>query len=426
MAREHAPIQIGLPPEEAWRVDRPMPATFLAFVAGDELPDPGDAFLAARAAFGREPTDVEPLPHEDARVAWGFAFRVARRAHPVLVWCERADGSGADGEARDARWVLFVESLLERAAPVDDAVALAGTVADAAGGRLRLLLDPGLGLVWSADEARRAFVADTGELPRGTTVDEHVVYRVETIARASAGRLHWIRTIGLERVGRPELEMIEVPAALAPVAAQLVDALAARFVGEDPPHAGVPFEAGGELRVALVPLGEYLETVASDVVGGPGDRRPEPGRPRAVVAAAGRRGTLRPVWVAPVAELERLARNETGLFLTTRAVEVRERLARATWEDFASLRARRSGDPALAFVAKVARAHSEAGREHVWIEVDSADRAGGTGTLVREPGPPERIAFSRDDVGDWRVAGPATGGGEIGPDRAALLGSLAG
>ena len=113
-SREHLPIRIGLPPEPAWAMARPVPTTYIAFVAGDEMPDPGEAFLAAGRAYGAEPAEVEPLAHEDARVAWAFAFSVPGRAARVMIWCEEADAAQLpDGAARDARWVVFVESLLE-------------------------------------------------------------------------------------------------------------------------------------------------------------------------------------------------------------------------------------------------------------------------------------------------------------------------
>ncbi|MEY5033321.1 MAG: hypothetical protein RL354_2352, partial [Planctomycetota bacterium] len=58
MAREHMPIQIGLPPEAAWAMAQPAPISYIAFVEGDELPDPGDAFTAAGESFGVAPQDV--------------------------------------------------------------------------------------------------------------------------------------------------------------------------------------------------------------------------------------------------------------------------------------------------------------------------------------------------------------------------------
>ena len=63
-SRDHLPIQIGLPVEREWQVAEPAPLSYIAFIAGEQMPDPGEAFLAAGCAFASEPRDVEPLPIE--------------------------------------------------------------------------------------------------------------------------------------------------------------------------------------------------------------------------------------------------------------------------------------------------------------------------------------------------------------------------
>ena len=128
MAREHMPIQIGLPAEAAWEMQEPAPVSYLAFVTGDAMPDPGDAFTAIGETFGAAPQGVEPVPVEDDRVAWAFGCSLPSRAARLMVWCEHAlEGVSPDGRASDARWVLFVETLLERDRAVADSVALAAS-----------------------------------------------------------------------------------------------------------------------------------------------------------------------------------------------------------------------------------------------------------------------------------------------------------
>ncbi|MFN5496792.1 MAG: hypothetical protein ACK5C3_09490, partial [bacterium] len=127
MAREHQPIQIGLPPESAWRVAEPAPISIVAFVDGGELPDPGDAFLAAGRAFGAEPTSVEPLPVDEPSIHWAFSFEVAGRTSRVLLWCEAArPGQSPDNRAPDARHLIVVQAILEPSTP-DDAARAAAT-----------------------------------------------------------------------------------------------------------------------------------------------------------------------------------------------------------------------------------------------------------------------------------------------------------
>ena len=420
MSREHMPIQIGLPPEAAWEVAEPAPISYIAFVVGEEMPDPGAAFVAAGESFGTAPQDVEPLPIEDDRVVWAFAFALPGRAARVMLWCEHAiEGASPDGRAGEAKWVVFAETLLEASRAVDDAVALAATVARTGGARTRIVYDPGLGVAFARADIDRLFI-DSAEGRAGELVDERHLYRVELVARDRAKGPFWISTVGLARVARPELEMLEVPLGDVRAALELVDALAARFVGEALPHAGVPFEAGPGLRLALVPAHEVIETLAAGAAGDAGDRRGLPRGPRAAICAAGRRGAFRQVWITPFDELAQLSRNEAGLFLAPRVSVVRERAARGSWGAFAAAFARPHGE--AVFLAKVARGEREGERTHVWLAVDRADRDGGHGTLAMATGATETVPFAIGQVGDWRIVGLRPDLAEVGPESAGLLG----
>jgi hypothetical protein len=263
-------------------------------------------------------------------------------------------------------------------------------------------------------------------MPAGALADERHLYRIELRSRG-AGTPMWITTVGLARVGKPELELIEVPERLAAAALELLDALAARFICDELPHAGVPFEAGNGLSCALVPAAEVAETVSPGVAGSPSDRTRLDGWPRAAVCSAGQRGSFRKIWTPPVDELDRLARHDAGLYLSLRVVEVRERLARATWPDFMQAHAAHRGRPSVAFLAKVARAQPESSaetREHVWISVDEVTSMGGRGSVAQAPREgvtPPVLGFTLDEIGDWRVVGLRDGEDSIGPDRADRL-----
>jgi hypothetical protein len=436
--REHMPIQIGLPAEPAWAVAEPAPISYLAFVTGDELPDPGAAFTAAGESFGLAPQDVEPLPIEDDRVAWAFSFSLPNRGARAMLWCEHAiEGASPDGKASDARWVIFIETLLEQSRAVDDAIALAATVARAGAARTRLVFDPSLGVAWGRAEIDELLLG-TGMHASGELIDERHLYRVELVARDRTNGPYWIATVGLARAGLPELELLEVPVAHVRAGLELVDALAARLLARDGasglelPHAGVPFEAGPGLRVALVPALEAAETLAPGVPGDAGDRRGLPPGPRAAICAAGKRGAFRQVWVSPIEELACLSRNEAGLYLAPRVSLVRERVARRTWSAFrdafqrhattttATATATAAASDA-AFLAKISRGDAEGTREHVWITVEHADADGGRGILGRAGAEPERVEFTLDRLGDWRIVGLRAELPEVGPESARLL-----
>ena len=417
MAREHTPIQIGLPPEAAWEMAQPATTQYIAFVAGDEMPDPGDAFIAAGESFGVAPQQVAPMPVEAEVVAWAFEFRVPSRGERLMLWCERVEeGQTPDRQVTDARWAIFIESVLEPSRPVEDAVALAATVARAGGARTRLVFTPDLALIFNAEDVRRLFLAS----PPGQLLDERHLYRIEVVAKDRANGPYWLSTVGFWRIGRPELEMLEIPAEELRPALELLDALASRLATEPLPGAGVPFEAGVDLRIALVPAAEAAETLDAGMPGSLEDRKRLARGPRAAVCAAGKRGSFRAVWMPPHDELQAIARGERALFLAPRVVEVRERRARAEWGAFVASFAEHGAGGARAHYAKVAVANSDAnsgdGVEHMWIEVESADANGVRGVADRgeTDGPDGRPSASRaasqiacpmDRVGDWLVRG---------------------
>ena len=442
MAREHMPIQIGLPAEPAWQLAELEPTTFLAFLAGDELPDPGDAFLAAQRAFGVEPESAEPLPVTDEGVAWAFSFRIPRREHFVAVWCERAGpGASPDGLAPNARWAIAVQSILatephaQGLVPppaVADAVALAATAAGVGTARTELLYDAEQRAAYLPEDFREIFLGEsTPELGRCALADESLLFRVELVARDAANGPYWLHTAGLARLGRPELELVEIPASLVAPAVALLEALAGRFVGDEPPHAGVPFEAGSGVAVALVPAAEAIETLAAGAPGGAEDRARRGLRgPRAVVCAAGRRGAFRAVWMPPLEELARLSSGDAALELPPSSVVVTERRARLHWARF--IDASRGARPLSArFEVKLGRTRDGGGAasaeplEHRWHDFVSGDEHGGIARApATEPGSgadAREFAFTLAEVTDWRVFDLREDVREIGPGSSRLL-----
>lgn len=435
MAREHLPIQIGLPRESAWEMEEYPSSRYVAFVCGDELPDPADAFDALGESFGVAPQDIAPLPTNADEVQWAFRCRIPGRTSPILVWCERVGAADIpDGEVADARWSILVEALLELADPLLDAARLGAIVARAGGTRTRLMLNPDLGVVYRIDEMKRLFLAKRA----GEFLDERHLFRVEIGARDRAHGPFWLTTVGLHRVARPEMEMLEIPADELHAALAMVDAIAARFVSTPLPAAGVPFEAGAGLLVALVPVAEVIETISPEMPGGPSDRVKLPRAPRAAICAAGKRGAFRPVWVPPHEVLQKLTRGESGLLRSERETEVQERLARLEWPAFLHALSSRAQHPARQFYAKVAETSADDVVEHVWLEVVEANedsvygrklgadglRAGAVeASTASEANSLVSAPITR--LSDWAVTGVITPKAaspiEVGPQTASLL-----
>ena len=443
MAREHLPIQIGLPRESAWEMEEYPSSRYVAFVCGDELPDPADAFDALGESFGVAPQDIAPLPTDADEVQWAFRCRIPSRTSPILVWCERVGAADIpDGEIADARWSILVEALLELADPLLDAARLGAIVARAGGTRTRLMLNPDLGVVYRLDEIKRLFLAKRA----GEFLDERHLFRVEIGARDRAHGPFWLTTVGLHRVARPEMEMLEIPADELHAALAMVDAIAARFVSTPLPAAGVPFEAGAGLSVALVPVAEVIETISPEMPGGPSDRVKLPRAPRAAICAAGKRGAFRPVWVPPHEVLQKLTRGESGLLRSERETEVQERLARLEWPAFLHAFSSRAQHPARQFYAKVAETRDENLAdggvehvwEHVWLEVVDANESSVCGRKLGADGlRAGAVGASTDSaanslvtapitrLSDWAVTGVITPKAaspiEVGPQTASLL-----
>jgi len=201
------------------------------------------------------------------------------------------------------------------------------------------------------------------------------------------------------------------------VGLELVDALAARSVEEELPPAGVPFDAGEGLRVALVPAHEAIEALAPSAPGGAADRRSLPPGPRAAICAAGKRGAFRQVWMPPLEALELLASGQAGLFIAPRVSAMRARLARETLGVFRRLHERRNLG-AAEFLAKVVRAGAADAREHCWIAVDALGPEGGSGVSMQAGEAPRRVEFAVAELSDWRVLGMSPELPEIGPENA--------
>ncbi|MFM7052775.1 MAG: DUF4026 domain-containing protein, partial [Planctomycetota bacterium] len=267
----------------------------------------------------------------------------------------------------------------------------------------------------------------------GELVDERQLYRIEVVARDRVNGPFWLSTVGMGRLLKPELELLEIPAPLLRTALELLDATAARLVTAGLPHAGVPFEVGPEVRCALVPAREAAETIATDAAGGEHDRHRLPPGPRAAICAAGKRGTYRQVWTPPIEALDQLASGRAALYLAARVVDARARLARRTWPALVHAFASRTAPDACLISAKILLAEGggtttdePAARAYAWLDLDEADASGGSGTLAHDVpsiglAAGAKLSFELPAISDWRAHGLRADAPEIGPESATLL-----
>ena len=95
------------------------------------------------------------------------------------------------------------------------------------------------------------------EIVEPLLADEELEPAVESLWWVSAsqrepGSPAWLKTSGLNRLGLPELEFLEVPVPLVPTSAHLLDELAARIAEDGPPPPGTRMAVGPELELRAV------------------------------------------------------------------------------------------------------------------------------------------------------------------------------
>ena len=96
------------------------------------------------------------------------------------------------------------------------------------------------------------------EMVEPLLADEKLEPAVESLWWVSAsqrepGSPAWLKTSGMNRLGLPELEFLEVPVPLVPTTAHLLDELAARIAEDGPPPPGTRMAVGPELELRCGP-----------------------------------------------------------------------------------------------------------------------------------------------------------------------------
>lgn len=415
----------------AWALPEIEPTNLLALWPDDQAPCADEIVRAFAARAGGDVEVLEELESDPLRLTWAIALRVPGREEPLVAWTEPAHPLDPEERealgVRDCRWIVGVETRLDRADPltsfVDLVRLLAGSLADAPA-----VLDVNTARWFKREELEETFGNDEVEPP----VD--VLWVIHGVAPAGDGDGEgdaaqggvWLHTHGLWRCGAPELEMLEVPVDRADCAAELIGDVAGLLLERTPPEPGEPFEIGTDLRVVLQPWQEVARFVDDGAPGGEADRRDEDEHAhvgvRAAICAERPAGRMRAIWVWPEEVVRRLAEDEAGVYMTRRATERQGRLARAGWCQlamaFATWSRRRTelnglADSVLFGVkAGFAMDHDPTSREHLWFEVLAFDGDRVHAALVNQPLQVKRIErgaeiwVDRADVSDWIVRTP--------------------
>jgi len=412
----------------AWAIDDPEPTNLVALWPDAQPPSRMEVFTAFASVAGESVEVIDDVGERSPEFEWASIIKVPGFDRPIAVWTEAARPMG-EAELEVAGgvrcpWVVGIEGVLEEVDPLRDYTGLMRLLLRALPDA-PAILDVTTSRWTSRDSLDSMFERESVEPPAD------VLWIVEARRRDDDhARPCWLRTRGLARCGRPELEMLDVPGPETETAAQVLSGMASMLFESEPPDPGVTWLIGHELGVTLVPWESLAEDVAERVVGGPVDRMHDGDVPSAVVCDVdGDGGGPDLTRLSPARVIHRLAGEDAcGLYWTERATRRQSDLARAGWDQFATAWAamRRSGtldeeQPPAVFGLKAGYPiadRPELNHEHIWFRVRGFVDDGVEAELVNEPvhdvglTAGDRAVVDPDRVADWLVV---TKYGSFGP-----------
>lgn len=386
---ELAPLSIAVPWTEP---GPPAPET----IADD---------MRSRAGRTVELLGAEMGP-EDSGLLWSAVFSMEGLAAPIFVWLEETDQPTVQHAADAAgvpehQWTMVWQTRLEG----KDAVADWGMILRTIGWSW-----PGTPAIHDVELSRWVM---REEIVEPLLANESLEPALESLWWVSAsqresGSPAWLKTSGLNRLGLPELEFLEVPVSLVPTAAHLLDELAARIAEDGPPPPGTRMAVGPELELRAFPPREVLSVLPQDTPGQLSDREPD-APPSIVFTGPEKIGVTRPTWPPATRVLQRLADETCVVYRATRSTKRRAHLARQTWDELGMIHAKMTRLDVKALVAVKAAFGPESAREHCWLRVEALQGNCASGVLDSDahmvPGLNEGDIHqvNRDEISDWCV-----------------------
>ncbi len=439
----------GARTDSAWPLEQEPTDLLVLWPGGDDAPTQTEVLAALRTHLGDGLEILEEVEPPSPDVQWAIAARFAGHSVPLVIWTQPAapvpEGELGDPAAETCRWVIGFESLLVRSDPLSSYMFLMKILASAFA-QAPAILDLNSTMVLSREHLDEAY-GESGGASIEPAADE--LWMIHAVHAPEEGRdpnepsgVVWLHTHGLWRCGLPELEMLEVPAANASTAAELLNDVAALMFEFPPPAPGEPYAVGDELDVTFQPWQEVVRTMDSSVPGGHDDRQgiaeenPHVGV-RAVVCGAAMRGSFRQVWTWPREVVERLESDDATIYMTQRATRRQARMARMRWGEFATafVAAQKAAlidveNPSAVFLLKAGFPVDEemgsdgSAKEHLWFEAHRFNGDGADATLINQPVSVgtlkrgDRVHVRRDEISDWQVQ---TVAGSFGPQDVSEL-----
>ena len=397
-------------PVDPWGLPKPTPTTLLGLFDFPSTPDFDSVKPGLIAAFGdRLVFEGEP-PERPFHTEWAEVLSIEGHLSPLIMWTEpiTSESLQAPPFAEHARCMVAVQSMLDP----EDPLASWKMMAEMLG---CLSVDPVAMLDLETEQWFNAEEVLNRLIGPDALPEEGMLFRIHVTSTSQEPADDdpvWLRTVGLQRCGRPEIEMLEARGEMLGIAHDLIEAVGALCILRGAPAPGEPFDAGVNVELSLQPLSEQLELLAEDSVGTWGHRvtmggSDSPDNPflsgRAVVCGAEPRGAVRRIHTWPEDTLLRLLRGEAGLERTENWTKSVAQEAQRRWPIL--LQGVRDGH--LAEVC-IGLESDQGGREQVWIEIASCDEAGVTGRLLSAP---SNVSYETgamleaplSDVIDWRL-----------------------
>ena len=343
---------------------------------------------------------------EDSGLLWSAVFTIEGLAAPIFVWLEETDTPAAQHAAEAAgvpehQWTMVWQTRLEG----KDAVMEWGMVLRTIGWSW-----PGTPAVHDLELSRWIMREDVLE---PLLADQQLEPAIESLWWVSASQRMqdapaWLKTNGMNRLGLPELEFLEVPVSLVPTTAHLLDELAARIVEDGPPPPGTRMAIGPEMELRAVPPREVLHVLPPEMPGQLDDREPD-APPSIVFTGPEKIGATRATWPPATNILQRLAEEPCVVYRSTRTTKRRSHLAQQSWDELGMIHAKLKRLGVEALVAVKAVFGPEASREHCWVRISTLQGNSVTGVLDADtrivPGlkAGDTHQVNREEISDWCV-----------------------
>ena len=401
--------------DSVWGLPEPVPSTIL-FALPDEVMPAQDLLRSALSIVGAEESRFVELdvPLNGPPFAlWVMAIGLADHPIPLIVWCEEIENPGGLPEmAAEARWMVGIQTVLDPERPLAIWSNMASLL-NATWPNSVAMLDEETEQWFSRDEITLRFSTDS------SSFDESVLFRIHAAAtheRPEEGSSVWLRTQGLHRCGRPELEMLEVAGDVLPVAAELLESVAALIVMKGIPDPDVVFEAGMGVTLRLRPWAAQAASLSADSIGNTEHRASmaqtiggDLTEGRAVLCGHEARGSFGSVYTWPSDIVDRLISGRCALERTPAWSTGRSLQARSMWPRL--LEAFVEGQ---SMSACLALGDDGDDRLHVWVHVEAASETEVTGTLLQDSDQGRRGDVITSPVAmviDWAFEHSDTDGG---------------